>query len=34
MHQKIYNDKDDDEIFEPERNFSDIFSNFNTRIIN
>ena len=26
MHQKI-DDDDDDEIFEPERNFSDVFSN-------
>ena len=27
MHQKI-DDDDDDEVFEPERNFSDVFSNF------
>ena len=28
MHQNIDNDDNDDEIFEPERNFSDVFSNF------
>ena len=32
MHQKI-DDDDDDEIFEPERNFSDVFSNFTYELL-